>query len=149
MPDHIQFMQQALLEAKCALEEDEVPIGAIVTFNDEIIGRGYNSVIKSSDPTQHAEIVALRDAAKQLANYRLPEVSLYVTLEPCIMCLGAIFHARVKHVFFGAHDPKFHSCAPSQSLINNKIINHHTTAQGGILEQECAELLTHYFKQKR
>ncbi|MDA0670952.1 MAG: nucleoside deaminase, partial [Proteobacteria bacterium] len=87
MPDHIQFMHQALLEAKFALEEDEVPIGAIVTLNDKVIGRGYNSVIKTSDPTQHAEIVALRDAAKQLANYRLPEVSLYVTLEPCIMCL--------------------------------------------------------------
>jgi len=149
MPDHIQFMHQALLEAKFALEEDEVPIGAIVTFNDKVIGRGYNSVIKTSDPTQHAEIVALRDAAKQLANYRLPEVSLYVTLEPCIMCLGAIFHARVKHVFFGAYDPKFHSCDPNQSLINNRIINHHTTAQGGILEQECAELLSNYFKHKR
>ncbi|MDA0670043.1 MAG: nucleoside deaminase, partial [Proteobacteria bacterium] len=85
----------------------------------------------------------------QLANYRLPEVSLYVTLEPCIMCLGAIFHARVKHVFFGAYDPKFHSCDPNQSLINNRIINHHTTAQGGILEQECAELLSNYFKHKR
>ena len=149
MPDHIQFMQQALLEAKCALEEDEVPIGAIVTFNDEIIGRGYNSVIKSSDPTQHAEIVALRDAAKQLANYRLPEVSLYVTLEPCIMCLGAIFHARVKQVYFGAYDAKFHSCDPSQELVNNKTINHHTSFEGGIIEEECSTLLKNYFKNKR
>ena len=149
MTDHTQFMRAALVEAEKARELDEIPIGAIVTLNDEIIGRGCNSVIKNSDPTCHAEIMALRDAAHHLSNYRLPEVNLYVTLEPCIMCLGAIFYARVKHVFFGAHDPKFQSCDPNQSLINNKIINHHTTAQGGILEQECAELLTHYFKQKR
>jgi tRNA(adenine34) deaminase len=149
MTDHTQFMQAALDEAEMARELDEIPIGAIVTLNNEIIGRGYNSVIKNSDPTCHAEIMALRDAAKCLSNYRLPEVNLYVTLEPCIMCLGAIFHARVKQVFFGAYDAKFHSCDPSQQLVNNKTINHHTSFEGGVLEKECSTLLKNYFKDKR
>jgi len=149
MTDHTQFMRAALDEAEKARELDEIPIGAVVTLNYEIIGRGYNSVIKNSDPTCHAEIMALRDAANSLSNYRLPEVNLYVTLEPCIMCLGAIFHARVKQVYFGAFDPKFHSCDPSQQLVNNKIINHHTSFIGGILEEECSILLKNYFKNKR
>jgi tRNA(adenine34) deaminase len=149
MTDHTQFMRAALDEAKKARELDEIPIGAIVTSNNEIIGRGCNSVIKNSDPTCHAEIMALRDAAHSLSNYRLPEVNLYVTLEPCIMCLGAIFHARVKQVYFGAYDAKFHSCDPNQQLVNNKIINHHTSFKGGILEKECSALLKNYFKNKR
>jgi tRNA(adenine34) deaminase len=149
MTDHTQFMRAALDEAERASELDEIPIGAIVTLNDEIIGRGYNSVIKNSDPTCHAEIMALRDAAHSLSNYRLPEVNLYVTLEPCIMCLGAIFHARVKQVYFGAYDTKFHSCNPSQHLVNNKTINHHTLFIGGTLEEECSTLLKNYFKNKR
>jgi len=149
MTDHTQFMRAALDKAVKARELDEIPIGAIVTLNDEIIGRGYNSVIKNSDPTCHAEIMALRDAAHSLSNYRLPEVNLYVTLEPCIMCLGAILHARVKQVYFGAYDAKFHSCDPNQQLINNKIINHHTSFKGGILEAECSTLLKTYFKNKR
>ena len=149
MTDHTQFMRAALDEAEKARELDEIPIGAIVTLNNEIIGRGYNSVIKNSDPTCHAEIMALRDAANSLTNYRLPEVNLYVTLEPCIMCLGAIFHARVKQVYFGAYDAKFHSCDPNQQLINNKTINHHTSFEGGVLEKECSTLLKTYFKNKR
>ena len=149
MTDHIQFMRAALEEAERARKSDEIPIGAIVTLNNEVIGRGFNSVIKNSDPTCHAEIMALREAAQFLNNYRLPQVNLYVTLEPCIMCLGAIFHARVKQVYFGAFDAKFHSCDPSQQLVNNKVINHHTSFQGGILEQECSSLLKNYFKHKR
>jgi tRNA(adenine34) deaminase len=149
MADQIQFMRAALNEAEKARELDEIPIGAIVTLNNEVIGRGFNSVIKNSDPTCHAEIMALRDAAHSLSNYRLPEVNLYVTLEPCIMCLGAIFHARVKQVYFGAYDAKFHSCGPSQELVNNKIINHHTSFDGGVLEKECSTLLKNYFKNKR
>ena len=149
MTDHIQFMRAALEEAERARESDEIPIGAIVTLNNEIIGRGFNSVIKNSDPTCHAEIMALRDAAFSLSNYRLPEVNLYVTLEPCIMCLGAIFQARVKQVYFGAYDAKFHSCDPDQNLVNNKTINHHSSFVGGILEDECSALLKNYFKNKR
>jgi len=149
MADHTQFMRAALDEAEKARELDEIPIGAVVTLNYEIIGRGYNSVIKNSDPTCHAEIMALRDAANSLSNYRLPEVNLYVTLEPCIMCLGAIFHARVKQVYFGAFDPKFHSCDPSQNLVTNQTIYHHTSFVGGILEEECSILLKNYFKNKR
>jgi tRNA(adenine34) deaminase len=149
MTDHIQFMQAALVEAEKAGESDEIPIGAIVTSNNEIIGRGFNSVIKNSDPTCHAEIMALRDAAQFLNNYRLPQVNLYVTLEPCIMCLGAIFQARVKQVYFGAYDAKFHSCDPSQQLVNNKTINHHSSFEGGILEDDCSTILKNYFKHKR
>ena len=149
MTDHIQFMRAALEEAERARKADEIPIGAIVTLNNEVIGRGFNSVIKNSDPTCHAEIMALRDAAQFLNNYRLPQVNLYITLEPCIMCLGAIFQARVKQVYFGAYDAKFHSCDPSQQLVNNKMINHHTSFQGGVLEEECSALLKNYFKNKR
>jgi len=149
MTDHIQFMRAALEEAERARKSDEIPIGAIVTLNNEVIGRGFNSVIKNSDPTCHAEIMALRDAAQFLNNYRLPQVNLYITLEPCIMCLGAIFQARVKQVYFGAYDAKFHSCDPSQQLVNNKTINHHTSFQGGVLEEECSALLKNYFKHKR
>jgi len=149
MTDHIQFMRSALDEAEKARKSDEIPIGAIVTLNNEVIGRGFNSVIKNSDPTCHAEIMALRDAAFYLSNYRLPEVNLYVTLEPCIMCLGVIFQARVKQVYFGAYDAKFHSCDPSQNLVNNQAINHHTSFIGGILEDECSALLKNYFKNKR
>ena len=149
MTDHTQFMRAALKEAEKARKSDEIPIGAIVTLNEEIIGRGFNSAIKNSDPTCHAEIMALRDAAHHLSNYRLTEVNLYVTLEPCIMCLGAIFHARVKQVYFGAFDAKFHSCDPSQQLVNNKVINHHTSFTGGILDEECSSLLKNYFKNKR
>ena len=149
MTDHIKFMRAALVEAEKALDSDEIPIGAIVTLNNEIIGRGYNSVIKNSDPTCHAEIMALRDAANSLSNYRLPEVNLYVTLEPCIMCLGAIFHARVKQVYFGAYDAKFQSCNPKNKLIENKEINHQTNATGGILKQECSYILKKFFEKKR
>lgn len=149
MTDHIQFMQAALEEAEKALESNEIPIGSIVTLNDEIIGRGYNSVIKNSDPTCHAEIMALRDAAHSLSNYRLPEVNLYVTLEPCIMCLGAIFNARVRQVYFGAYDAKFQSCNPKNKLIDNKLINHQTHAVGGILEHECSSILKNFFEKKR
>ena len=149
MTDHIQFMRAALEEAERARKSDEIPIGAIVTLNNEVIGRGFNSVIKNSDPTCHAEIMALRDAAQFLNNYRLPQVNLYITLEPCIMCLGAIFQARVKQVYFGAYDAKFHSCDPSQQLVNNKMLNHHTSFQGGVLEEECSALLKDYFKNKR
>ena len=149
MTDHTQFMRAALDEAEKARELDEIPIGAIVTLNNEIIGRGFNSVIKNSDPTCHAEIMALRDAAHSLSNYRLPEVNLYVTLEPCIMCLGAIFNARVKQVYFGAYDAKFQSCNPKNKLIDNKLINHQTHAVGGILERECSSILKKFFKKKR
>jgi tRNA(adenine34) deaminase len=147
--DQQNFMREALKEANKAHEIDEVPIGAVVTLNNEIIGRGFNSVIKQNDPTCHAEIVAIRAAGQYLNNYRLPHAHLYVTLEPCVMCLGAIFHARIEHVFFGASEQKFNSCDEKNNLVNNRLINHQTLFSGGVLSEECGEMLTNFFQKKR
>ena len=104
--DYTYFMEKALEQAELAFEAEEVPVGAVVVLNDEIIGKGYNSVIKHADPTAHAEMLALREAGKTVKNYRLLDTDLYVTLEPCIMCYAALVHARVKNLYFGAFDPK-------------------------------------------
>lgn len=149
MVEHSNFMREALIEANKAKSFDEVPIGAVIVLNEKIIGRGFNSVIGQSDPSGHAEIIALRNAGRSLNNYRIPKASIYVTLEPCVMCLGAIFQARLEHVYFGAYDPKFQSCHSNHMLINNKIINHQTQATGGLLENQCGALLKSYFKNKR
>jgi len=149
MPEHINFMQEAIKEAHKALKQNEIPIGAVITYNNEIIGRGFNQVISHSDPTSHAEILAIRQASQYFKNYRLPGTALYVTLEPCIMCLGAIFQARIQNVFFGAMDHKFNSCNENHHLINNKILNHHTTFEAGILREECGDILNHFFIKKR
>jgi len=149
MSEHINFMQEAIKEARKALKQNEIPIGAVITYNNEIIGRGFNQVISHSDPTSHAEILAIRQASQYFKNYRLPGTALYVTLEPCIMCLGAIFQARIQNVFFGAMDHKFNSCNENHHLINNKILNHHTTFEAGILREECGDILNHFFIKKR
>ena len=149
MSVHINFMQEAIKEAHKALKQNEIPIGAVITYNNEIIGRGFNQVISHSDPTSHAEILAIRQASQYFKNYRLPGTALYVTLEPCIMCLGAIFQARIQNVFFGAMDHKFNSCNENHHLVNNKILNHHTTFEAGIMREECGDILNHFFIKKR
>ncbi|MBL6686088.1 MAG: tRNA adenosine(34) deaminase TadA [Methylophilaceae bacterium] len=147
--NHEYFMSLAIDMAKKSLEFDEVPVGAIVVKNNEVIGRGYNSNLNSNDPTAHAEINAIKEASKFLNNYRLPNCSLYVTLEPCIMCLGAIFHARISHVFFSANDLKTGACGGFINLINNRGLNHHCEFSSGLLSNQTSTLLTNFFKSKR
>lgn len=147
---HIAYMQEALEQATLAYNLQEVPVGAVVVApNGTIIGRGYNRTITDQDPTAHAEIVALRMAARNLGNYRLPQCRVYVTLEPCLMCLGAITHARIKQVVFGSIDPKMGACGGFASIHATPQFNHQTTISSGILDQECAGLLRRFFKERR
>ncbi len=142
-------MREALAMAQRARDAGEVPVGAVVVQNGEIVGRGFNQPIGSHDPTTHAEIVALRDAAKNLANYRLPDCELYVTLEPCMMCVGAMVHARLSRVVFGAADPKTGACGSVIDLPAEKKLNHHTAFEGGILAQESSDMLKLFFAERR
>mgnify|MGYP001332720485 FL=1 len=143
------YMQLALEVAREAAAAGEVPVGAIVVKHGVVIGRGGNSPIDTHDPTAHAEIAALRDAAKNLGNYRLVECSLYVTLEPCAMCTGAIQHARIARLIYGASDPKTGACGSVVNLMAEAKLNHHTEVFSGVLAQECGELLSDFFKQRR
>lgn len=145
----IQFMQQALALASLAANNGEVPVGAIVVKDGEIIGRGSNAPIGMHDPTAHAEIQAMREAATRLGNYRLVDCTLYVTLEPCAMCAGAIQHARIKKLVYGARDPKTGACGSVVNLMNEPKLNHHCEVVGGVLAQPCGEVLTDFFKQRR
>ncbi|MGB4811429.1 MAG: tRNA adenosine(34) deaminase TadA [Methylophilaceae bacterium] len=147
--DHASFMQQALLMAKQAALAGEVPVGAIVVKNGEIIGRGSNGPIGLHDPTAHAEIIAMRQAAQHLGNYRLIDCTLYVTLEPCAMCSGAIQHARIATLVFGANDPKTGACGSVVNLMNEPKLNHHTRVISGVLADECGAILSAFFKQHR
>lgn len=143
------FMRAALDLARQAAAVDEVPVGAVVVVGGEIVGRGYNQPIVRHDPTAHAEIMALRDAALRLGNYRLPDSTLYVTLEPCVMCSGAIMHARVARVVFGARDPKTGAAGSVVNLYEETKLNHHAEIAGGILAEECAALLSGFFAARR
>ncbi len=143
------FMGQALALAREAGAAGEVPVGAVVVFDGEVVGRGFNRPIGGSDPTAHAEIVALRDAAARLANYRLPGCTLYVTLEPCAMCAGAIMHARVSRVVFGARDPKTGAAGSVVDLFGEARLNHHTEVVGGVCGEECSTLLSGFFAARR
>ncbi len=143
------FMREALRQARVAWDAGEVPVGAVLVKDGVIIGRGFNQPITSSDPTTHAEIVALRAAAGTLKNYRLVDCELYVTLEPCMMCVGAMLHARLKRVVFGAADPKTGACGSVINLPAETKLNHHATFVGGVLSDECSELLKAFFRQKR
>lgn len=143
------YMRLALEVAQEAAIANEVPVGAIVVKDGVIIGRGGNSPIDAQDPTAHAEIAALRDAAKNLGNYRLVGCSLYVTLEPCAMCTGAIQHARISKLIYGASDPKTGACGSVVNLMAEPKLNHHTEVISGILSQQCGELLSNFFKLKR
>ena len=142
-------MREALALAAHAGALGEVPVGAVVVKNGVIVGRGFNQPITSNDPTTHAEIVALRDAAKNIQNYRLVDCELFVTLEPCMMCVGAILHARVKRVVFGAMEPKTGVCGSVMNLPNEPKLNHHATFIGGVLADECGAMLKAFFAERR
>ena len=145
------FIQQALLLAKQAEKNQEVPVGAVLVRNkdNEIIGKGFNHPIGLTDPTAHAELFSIREAAKNLGNYRLVETTLYVTLEPCLMCLGALIHARIQRLVFGAFDPRFGAVKSIFQLLNESRINHRILWTGGILADECTFLLKKFFQAHR
>ena len=143
------FMRLALELASQAAELGEVPVGAVLVLNGEVLGRGCNRPVSARDPTAHAEIQALREAAQRVGNYRLPGTTLYVSLEPCIMCAGTIMHARVAHLVFGAADPKTGACGSVVDLFREPRLNHHTQVRGGILGDACAVLLRAFFAARR
>ena len=143
------FMRQALDLAQQAASIEEVPVGAIVVSNGEVIGRGFNYPIESSDPTAHAEIVAMRDAAQKLGNYRLSGCDLYVTIEPCTMCLGAMVHARIQRVIFGAPEPRAGAFVSNPIMTDAGYFNHKIDWTGGVLEQDCSALIKAFFKRRR
>jgi tRNA(adenine34) deaminase len=143
------WMAAALAEAALAEAQDEVPIGAIVVLNDLILGRGHNLPIVQHDPTAHAEMIALRDAARTVNNYRLPGTTLYVTVEPCLMCMGALLHARVRRVVFGCHDPKAGAAGSLYNVGNDLRLNHQLEVTAGVRAEESRELLRRFFRGKR
>ncbi|MHB1141012.1 MAG: tRNA adenosine(34) deaminase TadA [Sulfuricaulis sp.] len=143
------FMRRALDLARHAEQAGEVPVGALVVLNDEVIGEGWNQPIVSHDPTAHAEIVALRAAATRLKNYRLTDTTLYVTLEPCAMCAGAIVQARVARVVYGATDPKAGAAGSVFNLLKSPALNHRAQVTGGVLAEECGEMLQKFFEVRR
>lgn len=145
----ILFMQEALASAKKAEVHGEVPVGAVVVYEGKIVGAGHNQPIEHHDPTAHAEIAALRAAAEVLGNYRLPGCTLYVTLEPCAMCAGAMLHARLARVVYGAPDPKTGAAGSVVNLFAEEKLNHHTTIQGGVMAEECGQLLRDFFIKRR
>ena len=147
-PDEI-FMSEAIILAKQAFAQGEVPVGALVVKDNKVIGRGFNQPIYTSDPTAHAEIVALRDAAITVQNYRLSDCSLYVTIEPCAMCVGAMVHARIQRVIFGATEPRAGSLVSQLKLMDTSHFNHTFEGQGGVLETECGDLMRDFFKSRR
>ena len=148
MPDET-FMREALTLAQQAATAGEVPVGAVVVRENSIIGCGYNRPISAHDPTAHAEIVAMRDAAAKTGNYRLVDCDLYVTLEPCAMCAGAIMQARLRRVIFGAPDPKTGACGSVVDLFAEARLNHHTTIVKGVLAGECGAQLSRFFESRR
>ncbi len=149
MDDDVTYMREALLHAKKAAEIGEVPVGAVIVHNGKVIACGYNRPITTHDPTAHAEIVALREAAAVLGNYRLPECEMYVTLEPCIMCMGAMFHARLKRIVFGANDFKTGACGSLVDLTTDSVINHHASVKGNVLAEDAVGILQEFFATRR
>lgn len=143
------YMQIALQLAAEAAMAGEVPVGAIVVKDGVIIGRGANSPISRHDPTAHAEIIAMREAANNIGNYRLVDCTLYVTLEPCAMCSGAIQHARIAKLVYGANDPKTGACGSVINLMDEAQLNHHTTVVKGVMAEQCGSILSNFFKQRR
>ena len=147
--DHLHWMQLALEQAELAAESDEVPVGAVVVLDGELIAAAHNQTITDSDPTGHAEIIALRRAGEQLGNYRLVECDLYVTLEPCAMCVGALVHARLHHLYFAADDPKAGAVRSAMTLLSAGHFNHQVDFTGGILAEPAGALLTGFFRGRR
>ena len=145
----VDFMREALKLAEQAAQAGEVPVGAVVVKDGQIVGRGYNAPISRHDPSAHAEIAALRDAAQRIGNYRLVGCELFVTLEPCVMCVGAMFHARIGRVVFGAKDYKTGAAGSVLDLFTQTQLNHHATIQGGVLAEECGKVLSDFFAMRR
>ena len=143
------WMEEALRAALRALEAGDVPVGAVVIFNNQIVGRGWNRNLVDADPTAHAEIIALRDAAKNLGNHRLGNCELFVTIEPCAMCAGALVHARLKRLVYGAADPKAGAVQSVMQVLNHTSLNHHMEVQSGVLAGRSAELLQEFFRSRR
>ena len=143
------FMRIALAQAELARSEGEVPVGAVVVKDGEVVAVGYNQPIGRHDPTAHAEVMALRAAAEQLGNYRLPGCELYVTLEPCAMCSGAMMHARLARVVYAASDPKTGVCGSVLDLFGHAVLNHHTKVAGGVLAEEASAMLKSFFAERR
>lgn len=144
-----EYMAQAIELARQAWRAGEVPVGAVVVLNGLIVGRGFNQPISLHDPSAHAEIMALRDAGRHVANYRLPDCTLYVTLEPCAMCAGAIMHARIRRIVFGAPDPKTGAAGSVLNLFDETRLNHHTVMEGGVMAEQCGRLISDFFKERR
>mgnify|MGYP006165067495 FL=1 len=143
------WMQIAISEASVAKNEGEIPVGAVLIHNNKLIAKAHNQPILNHDPTAHAEVIALRKAGKKLNNYRLAGSTLYVTLEPCVMCLGAIMHARIDRIVFGASDPKTGVCGSKADLTSEAFFTHKVKVDGGVLEEENKEILQSFFKSKR
>jgi tRNA(adenine34) deaminase len=144
-----EFMREALAEAEAASDSGEVPIGAVVVVDGEIKGRGHNQVICASDPTAHAEIVALREAARAVGNYRLTGATLYSTIEPCAMCAGALIHARVGRLVYGAPDERAGAVTTHFGICTTDFLNHRVKVEGGLLEAECRQVIQSFFRGKR
>ena len=143
------FMRRAIALAQQAALLGEVPVGAVVVQNGEVIGEGYNQPISGCDPTAHAEIIALRDAARKIGNYRLPNSTLYVTIEPCTMCAGALVHARVARVVYGTTEPKSGVAKSNLALFEAPHFNHRVCCEGGVLQDECATMMSDFFRSRR
>ena len=143
------YMRHALELAKQSQADGEVPVGAVVVKDGEIVGRGFNAPISRHDPSAHAEMMALRDAAQRLGNYRLVDCELFVTLEPCLMCAGAIMHARIARVVYGASDPKTGACGSVLDVFAERRLNHHTEVTGGVLAEKCGAMLSNFFAMRR
>lgn len=143
------FMKEALREAQKAFDQDEVPVGAVLVTNRVILASAHNETIALSDPTAHAEILALRSAASLLGNYRLPETTLYVTIEPCVMCAGALLHARIERLVYGAADPKWGAMGSCYSLHSDSRFNHTIDVEGNVLADSCRQLMQSFFRDRR
>ena len=142
-------MDAALEQARLALSAGEVPIGAVVVIDDEIVARGYNQPISACDPTAHAEVLVLRDAARRIGNYRLMNADVYVTLEPCVMCVGALIHARVREVIYGALEPKTGALISTVRTLETPGLNHRFAVSGGVREEAAREIIQEFFREKR
>lgn len=147
-PEHV-FMVEALKQAKMALEKDEVPVGAVIVHKNQIIARAHNQVEMLKDPTAHAEMIAVTQATSALSNKWLNDCAIYVTIEPCSMCAGALVLARIKRIYYGAPDPKTGACGSVVNIAQNNQLNHHIEVSGGLLAEDCGSLITEFFKGKR
>ena len=149
IPDDEKWMRHALTLAEKAQQQDEVPVGAVIVHENNLIGEGWNQPISSNDPTAHAEIQAIRAACSNNNNYRLPNTTLYVTLEPCLMCTGAIIHSRIARLVFAAKEPKTGAIVSGFDVLNNNRLNHHVQCEHGLLSEQSSQLLRQFFKARR